>query len=135
MLRLNSGQVIVNRGSTWRHKALRLIHVSAYYTFRRFLPLSHPLFKRLEFFNVICHVKFPYLMLMGALRKIKSSVNLVLTKYHKASTKRSAFAQDRVWNISFKLSLPNCSPRLIQSHSLLQLSSSVLSKRLCESNT
>jgi len=76
MLRLNSGQVIVNRGSTWKYKALRVIHVSTYYTFRRFLPLLHPPFKRLEIFNVICHVKFPYLMLMGALRKVKSSVQL-----------------------------------------------------------
>jgi len=25
MLRLNSGQVIVNRGSTWKYKALRVI--------------------------------------------------------------------------------------------------------------
>lgn len=76
MLRLNSGQVIVNRVSTWKYKALRMIHVSAYYTIRRFLLLSHPLFKRLEIFDVICHVKFPYLMLMGALQKVKSSVLL-----------------------------------------------------------
>lgn len=76
MVRLNSGQVIVNRGSTWRYKALRMIHVSAYYKIKRFLPLSHLLFKRLEIFNVIWHVKFPYLMLMGALQKVKCSVQL-----------------------------------------------------------